>query len=117
MIYKVDPNADLSNTSWVADLQVAPVDVVRALGAPQRGANAYKVSGVYSFVEGLRVFTLYDWKATSLYSEELPSPLSFWNGQSEVRFSIGSNCEDAGDFICWLEEVLKGVRPIHGESS
>lgn len=106
MTYKVDPNADISNTSWVEDLEVAPADLVRALGAPQRRLDAYKVSGLYSFVEGLRIFTVYDWKATSLYNEELPSPLAFWNSQSKVCLSIGSNCEDVADFRCWIEKVL-----------
>lgn len=107
MPYKMDPNADIANTSWVADIEVAPVDVVRALGAPQRRADAYKVSGLYSFVEGPRVLTVYNWKATSLYDDEkLPSPLAFWNSQKKVCLSIGSNCEEVADFKRWLLEKI-----------
>lgn len=107
MTYKVDPDADISNTSRADDIEVSPVEVVRALGAPHRRADAYKISGRYCFVEGLRVFTVYDWKSTSLYDEKLPSPLAFWNSQSKVCLSIGSNCEDVADFKRWLlEKVL-----------
>lgn len=106
MPYKLDPNADISNTSWVEDIKVVPVEVVRTWGAPHRRADAYKVSGLFSFVEGPRVFTVYDWKATFLYDEKLPSPLAFWNSQSKVCLSIGSNCEDAADFRQWLLETV-----------
>jgi hypothetical protein len=107
MPYKLDPCADISNTSLVEEVEVAPAKVVRALGAPHRRADAYKVSGLYSFVDGPRVFTVYDWKATALYDEDLPSPLAFWNGQSKVCLSIGSNSDDVTDFKRWLlERVL-----------
>jgi hypothetical protein len=105
--YKLDPSADISNTSLVEEVEVAPAKVVRALGAPHRRMDEYKVSGLYSFVDGLRVFTVYDWKATSLYDEDLPSPLAFWNCKSEVCLSIGSNSDDVTDFKRWLlERVL-----------
>lgn len=106
MPFKSDPNADISHTSKVEDIEVSPVEVVRTLGAPHRFPDPYKVSGLYSFVDGLRIFTVYDWKATSLYDEKLPSPDAFWNSQSKVCLSIGSNCEDVADFKRWLEEVL-----------
>lgn len=109
MPYELDPNADLSNTSWVADVKLAPVELVRALGTPHRGADKYKVSGVYSFVDGRRVFTVYDWKSTSLYDEKLPSPLEFWNSESKVCFSIGSNCKNGADFKRWLLERVSGT--------
>jgi hypothetical protein len=110
MPFKVDPNADLSNTSLVEEIEVAPIEVVRALGAPHRRSDAYKVSGLYSFVEGLRVFTVYDWKSTSLYHEDLPSPLAFWNSQSKVCLSIGSNCENVADFRRWLLERVRTLQ-------
>ena len=115
MPYTADPNADISDTCWVADLKVAPVELIRALGAPHRRADAYKVSGVYCFVEGSRVFTVYDWKSTSLYSEELPSPLSFWNGQSKECLSIGGNCEDVVDFKRWILEKMRGKGTESGQ--
>ena len=115
MPYKLDPYADISNASWAGDIEVAPADVVRALGAPHRHVDAYKISGLYSFVEGLRVFTVYDWKATLLYDEGLPSPLAFWNSQSKVSLSIGCNRKDVADFRRWLLERLPadGCRPLN----
>uniref|UniRef100_C6E7D8 Uncharacterized protein n=1 Tax=Geobacter sp. (strain M21) TaxID=443144 RepID=C6E7D8_GEOSM len=104
MSYKPDPNADIFGTSLVEEIEVAPAQLVHALGAPHRRADRYKVSGLYCFVEptttsgdissdDIHVFTVYDWKATSLYNEELPSPLAFWNSKDRVRLSIGSNCD------------------------
>jgi hypothetical protein len=106
MPYTADPNADVSHTCLVANLEVAPVELIRALGTPHR-ADEYKVSGVYCFVEGSRVFTVYDWKSTSLYCEELPSPLAFWNGTTKVCLSIGGNCKDVADFKRWILEELR----------
>jgi hypothetical protein len=107
MNYTADPHADISGTCKVADLEIAPVELVRALGAPHRRADDYKVSGEYRFVAGSQVFTIYDWKSTSLYGEERPSPHDFWNSQSEVCFSIGSNRKDVADFKRWILETLR----------
>lgn len=113
MTYRINREADLSNTSWVEDLEVAPVELVRALGAPQRGTDDHKVTGRYSFVEGSRVFTVYDWKATALYDDRLPSPLDFWNSQRKEHFSLGSNCKDVSGFRRWLlEKVLTGQETV-----
>jgi hypothetical protein len=61
-----------------------------------------KVSGLYSFIDGEKVFTVYDWKSTSLWGDDLPSPLAFWNSQRREELSIGGNCEDAAEFRSWL---------------
>lgn len=117
MFYKPDPNADIFGTSMIEEVEVAPARLVRALGAPHRRADGYKVSGLYCFVEptatsgaissdGIHVFTVYDWKATSLYNEELPSPLAFWNSKDRVCLSIGSNCDNVTDFKRWLLEKV-----------
>jgi 2-iminobutanoate/2-iminopropanoate deaminase len=110
MSYKMDPEADISGTCWVGDLEIAPSELVRALGAPHARLDAYKVSGLYSFVDGPRVFTVYDWKSTSLYQHGLPSPLAFWNSRSKLVLSIGSNGDEVDDFREWLlETVQKGL--------
>jgi hypothetical protein len=106
MPFKLDPNADIANTSLVEHLEVAPIDVVRALGTPHRRADGYKVSGLYSFLGDTATFTLYDWKSTSLYHQDLPSPLIFWNSRSKVSLSIGSNCDDARAFKAWLFQKI-----------
>jgi hypothetical protein len=101
MRFKADPEVDILGTCKVADLEIAPAELVRALGAPHRRVDNYKVSGMYSFVDGPRVFTVYDWKATSLYWDhpELPSPLAFWNSRERDTLSIGSNCERGDDAV------------------
>ena len=102
MPYILDSKADISDTSWVDDLEVTPADVVRAFGGPPRRGDPRKVSGLYSFVDGGRVFTLYDWKSTSLWDDDLPSPLAFWNSRVSEVLMIGGNDDDIGGFVSWL---------------
>jgi len=70
-----------------------------------------RVSGSYRFkdVAG-RVYTLYDWKLTSLYTEgcsyddaPLPTPEEFWTDGSIQQLNIGG-CEgtEIEAFQAWL---------------
>lgn len=106
MPYKIDLNADISDTSWVDSIKIPPAEFVRIFGGPPRRWDSFKVSGLYTFVKGDKVFTVYDWKSTSLWGKDLPSPLTFWNSRSVAELSIGSNCEDAAEFRSWLLQRL-----------
>ena len=107
MSFKLDLNADISDTSWVDAIKVAPAEFVRIFGGPHRYLDACKVSGLYSFIDGEKVFTVYDWKSTSLWGDDLPSPLAFWNSRRQEELSIGGNCEDAAEFRSWLLQLLE----------
>jgi hypothetical protein len=102
MPFTLDPKGDTSHTSWADDFEVAPAAVVRAFGGPPRRGDAYKISGLYPFVGDDRVFTLYDWKSTSLWDQDLPSALAFWNCRSTEVLSIGSDADDIAEFRSWL---------------
>jgi hypothetical protein len=106
MDFKLDPTADIAGTSWAADIEVAPADVLRTFGPANRQTDPYKVSACYSFTDGSRVFTLYDWKSTALYNRDLPSPLKFWNSHEQTTLSIGGRHEGAEDFKAWLLEKV-----------
>ncbi|MDD2735231.1 MAG: hypothetical protein PHF56_14940 [Desulfuromonadaceae bacterium] len=109
MSFKLDLNADISDTSWVDNIEVAPAEFVRIFGGPPRRLDSFKVSGLYTFVKDDKVFTVYDWKSTSLWGEDLPSPLAFWNSRSKAVLSIGGNCEDVTEFRSWLLQKMVGA--------
>lgn len=102
MSFRLDPTVDITGTSWASDIAIAPADVRRVFGPVRRVTDSYKVSACYSFTDGDRVFTLYDWKSTSLYQDDLPAPLLFWNSHDKTTFSIGSDHEEVADFRAWV---------------
>lgn len=63
------------------------------------------VSGQYMFrSETSIVFTVHDYKATTLWAtdEDLPTPEAFWQLHAAQEFSIGSCGLDAKAFREWL---------------
>jgi hypothetical protein len=113
MHFILDIEAEITGTAWADDVEVAPAVLVQVFGAPPRRADSYKVSGLYSFVDQRgRVFTVYDWKSTSLWERDLPSPLTFWNSRQLQVLSIGSDDEDVAGFREWLlrETSCAGLR-------
>jgi hypothetical protein len=66
-----------------------------------------KTSGIWLFEnrETKEIFTLYDWKETSLYDQALPSVEEFRKSNSKLTFCIGgrTNCLE---FKLWLESKL-----------
>jgi hypothetical protein len=106
MRYRLDPTIDIGDTSWAADIRVAPADVLRTFGPAKRQSDPCKVSACYSFTDGSRVFTLYDWKATALYQQGLPSPLDFWTSDKKTILSIGSDREEVAEFKAWVLERI-----------
>jgi hypothetical protein len=110
--FKLDPDANIAWTSHRATVRVAPKRLVGVLGPPLPN-DGYKVSGLYAFVdEAGNVFTVYDYKATTLYYGEdgdrgPPTPEEFWADSEPVTLSVGGR--DAGDvnqFLQWLFQQL-----------
>ena len=109
--FKLDPGADADGTFYRAKVMVPPKRLVDRFGRPGRG-DGYKVSGCYVFTDQAgNVFTLYDFKATSLsddgagYGEEssAPTPKEFWGNWNSDLLHIGAR--DQGDveaFKRWL---------------
>lgn len=80
-----------SGTFYQGEIDLIPKNVVRAFGKPSIGDD-YKVSGEYAFVNGNKVFTLYDWKWTTLYDKNNPfTPKGLWMLDKPFRFNIGGN--------------------------
>ena len=109
-MFKLDQNADISGTCLRAHIYVAPYRLIFLFGEPHE-ADGYKVSGRYTFTnERGEVFTLYDWKCTSLYDPDRIRPDAFWNSTIVRVFNIGSKTDtDASEFKAWLEGRLNGI--------
>lgn len=106
----------LSGTSLQGYVDIAPAALVRVLGKPDEG-DEYKVSGEYAFrnASGV-VFTLYDWKSTTLYDTEAYNggvaltPEAFWAQNAAVPIHIGGASKNKAqlvEFIRWLKDVVK----------
>jgi secreted protein with Ig-like and vWFA domain len=112
--FKLDPDADINHTGRLARVMLPPRRMVDVFGPPG-DADGYKVSGEYVFTDpDGNVFTVYDWKATSLFDDGLeqgeessyPTPEEFWGNWNPDELNIGGR-EGAGDvqaFKRWLIE-------------
>lgn len=110
--FALTPEADVAHTGLAGAVVVAPASLVRRFGTPLPGED-FKVSGSFSFTgENGEVFTVYDWRATSLYYEgerdpalaNLPSPSEFWSSSSLWEFKVGAHRGSKGkaQFCEWL---------------
>ena len=92
-------------THAVGEIVASYAKLVKAFGKPQE-SDGYKVSGEWTFEDGRNgnIFTLYDWKETSLYDSEYPSVESF-RQQKSANFHIGGD-SDPTEFKAWMEKEL-----------
>lgn len=99
-------------TSRMGQMEIAPTDLVLAFGSPGE-SDGYKVSGEYTFhdEESGVVFTLYDWKSTSLYDDSLPSPEELWAETGLVQINIGGNHKgDVEEFKRMIRQHIEWVK-------
>ena len=106
------PEANVDHTGLAGAVTLSPRSLVDRFGPPLAGED-FKSSGSYSFTgaEG-EVFTLYDWKATSLYYDgekdpalvNLPSPEEFWSSWLPHEFKVGARrgSKSKSQFCEWL---------------
>jgi hypothetical protein len=107
-MFKLSQDADINGTHRVGGMTCAPATLVEKFGQPQ-ASDEYKVSGEYTFEnEAGEIFTLYDWKSTSLYDDDFgrPSPRVFWTSSTAQQFNIGGRT-NAFDFIDWLSSEVE----------
>lgn len=106
--YVLDPNGDDSGTGLFAEVVLSPADVVRRFGNGHDG-DRYKVSRRWVFRKGDLVFTLYDWKSTSLYDPDLWSPADLWSSSVPWDLNIGSKAPataaDVEEFVAYLRRT------------
>ena len=108
--------ADVNGTYNIGKILVPPKRMVELFGRP-REVDGYKVSGSYTFTdERGNVFTVYDWKVTSLYFDafedgqesSLPSPEEFWDLETPEELMVGGKDGfDVASFKRWLLQLVE----------
>ena len=106
-MFTLSQDADINGTHLQGHITVAPAVLVEKFGQPQ-GCDGYKVSGEYAFEnEEGEVFTLYDWKCTTLYDSDAGvTPSDFWSQACPRRFNIGGRT-NAFEFTDWLKREVQ----------
>tara|TARA_Y100001938_G_scaffold143413_1_gene216134 strand:- start:644 stop:964 length:321 start_codon:yes stop_codon:yes gene_type:complete len=105
-MFKLNQDANVTGTHRQSEIRVAPARLIEKFGTPIE-SDGYKVSGEYVFEddEGY-VFTVYDWKATTLYSPDYGmTPEYFWSQTTPTDFNIGGH-KYAGEFVEWLKKEV-----------
>ena len=105
-MFKLNQDGNVNGTCRQSEVMASPSRLVDLFGEPEF-CDGYKVSGEYIFEgENGEVFTLYDWKSTSLYNPTYGTPPEmFWAGRKPVQFNVGGHGY-AGDFVQWLKNKL-----------
>ena len=108
--FQLDNDADSCGTCLRGHVELAPSRLVEKFGAPPE-SDSYKSSGEYIFRgENGEVWTLYDWKSTTLYAPKHNSsrmhPDELWASDQPFEFNVGGNAP-ASEFIDWLEKETR----------
>jgi hypothetical protein len=104
---KLDPNAG-EGTSLAGNFETSYAKLVAAFGEPNVEDDSYKVSSCWGFSMGKASFTIYDYKETDLYADDLPSVGEFRERPS-YDWHIGANStgkENIDTFINWLSKKV-----------
>ncbi len=105
--YNYTKKADIDGTSQLATISLTPRYLKLAYGPPQKG-DGLRVSGIYMFISDAdEVFTLYDYKSTTLWDKDsnLPTPEEFWSSDTLIELSVGGkNDSDYKSFIEFLNK-------------
>jgi len=113
-MFRLSENVGTSHICGLTVVDLVPSDLVERFGKPREG-DGYKVSGMFFFTNDTGdVFTIYDWKVTTLYCGEdsmCPTPDEFWQDWDLHTFQIGgNNAKKLSLFMRWLAEELEKPR-------
>jgi len=105
--FKINKQADTTKTTEQGRIEISPKRLTEVFGQPSV-SDGYKTSGQYVFTsESGDVFTLYDWKSTSLYDDEMVSPEEFWDEIGQVDLEIGATSKNGvQEFKSFLEKSV-----------
>jgi hypothetical protein len=95
---------------WGINVNINPRQLIDLLGE-SKISDDYKISKQWAFVhaETGAIFTLYDWKQTSLYSSSCPRPSEIWNTDN-LSLHIGHK-RDHKDIAYTLADMLLELAP------
>ena len=103
----------VGGTSNIGNVIVPPASLVAAFGKPGE-SDEHKVSGEWTFIHQATetVFTLYDWKATSLYDDSLITPEEFWANTVPRHINIGGVVGGKVGVEQFKRDILNHIRWI-----
>ena len=106
-MYKLNPKVDTSGTDGLTLFEFPPVGLVELFGEV-RDSDGCKVSRKHVFTSDRGdVFTVYDWKQTTLYRGEssgAPTPEEFWHSREHKPLRIGGRVgSNPRPFLKWLQ--------------
>lgn len=108
-MFVLDTAADVDGTSFHGDTISAPFQLISKLlgGAPNGKGDLYKVSAEWLLAdtETKLGVTVYDWKETSLYDSDNPSPAQLLEAGT-VTWHVGAvSAAVSRKFINWLQST------------
>jgi len=106
-MFRLNQDADINGSHRQSEVYASPAKLIERFGRPCE-SDGYKVSGEYVFEnKSGEVFTIYDWKATTLYCPDYGvTPSDFWAETTPVQFNVGGKT-NALDFVKWLSREVK----------
>ena len=106
--YVLTSSDESDGTHQFDEVAIVPADVVHCFGQGGDG-DGFKVSRQWVFRKGNLIFTLYDWKSTSLYDIDMWSPESLWKCEEPFDLHVGSKNpateKDVAEFIEYLRRA------------
>lgn len=87
-MFKNEPELNACGSSLRGYFRATYKELVKALGEPCE-ADGYKVSTEWKVRDGENIYTIYDWKETSLYDPELWSVEEFRENEEPYLWHIG----------------------------
>lgn len=104
MNIKLNNNLSANGTSLKGYISLNPKKLLEAYPNFMEGDEC-KITKEWTFEVNGKPITLYDWKCTNLYDDDLPSPDNFWC-QGSVDLNIGGGQGSIVE-VAELQEHLK----------
>jgi len=105
--FRLSPAASTIGVTEMGCVELPPALLVKRFGPPQPG-DGIKVSGEYVFIDAEeRVFVLHDWKSTSVWEPDFPTPEQFWSSHVPAELSVSSRDIPTHVFEQWLRTELR----------
>ena len=109
-MFQLSPSSDTTGITEMGEVEVSPALIAKLFGFPAKG-DGYKVSGEYVFVDSNgNPFVVHDWKCTSLWDNNFPTPEKFWTSVEPAELSISSPDLDTQEFQRWFLDQLRGIQ-------
>lgn len=117
MFRRINRDERFNTSHLVGYITVSPALLTKTFGYREYG-DGYKVSGEFSFEAILspeahtsgKLFTIYDWKVTSLYDDEGIDVEEFWESEEPHEFHVGSHDDKLLDeFKAWVLEQVRNA--------